>query len=492
MKSPIKTQPLSGSIFAVTDEDVSKTSDFRRRFMAATYPFVLLLIDAAIIVLSFAVILYFHSGVEFFESVSRRVLVCIGLPSLLGVYLVGGYNPAIPHNSSRFFAEHIIAAVAMAVLSFGMIYSVISYGVALKSPRLVVGLTLVVFPVASLSYRYVLGRIQEYFERDNVICVIGAGTRARDLYTRLARRGRAHQVIPATFVPDWVGNHLIEDDPDSPVTVSIDQVNFEPTINGRYVERFVIATDTEKLPEEFSRKMVAALFHRHRIETYESYLRNSMQIQPPCQLSLNWPMLDGFRLNRSVSYDRAKRVMDISAALFGFLLASPFLIATAIAVKATSRGPILFKQQRTGFREEPFTIYKFRSMHVGAEKGNKYTQVNDSRLTPIGGFIRKTRLDELPQLWNVLIGDLSLIGPRAEWVDLVQGYEERFPFYHFRHAVKPGITGWAQVNYSYGANDEDTLEKLNYDLYYVRHYSMSLDVTIVVKTIYMMVFGKGM
>jgi lipopolysaccharide/colanic/teichoic acid biosynthesis glycosyltransferase len=137
-------------------------------------------------------------------------------------------------------------------------------------------------------------------------------------------------------------------------------------------------------------------------------------------------------------------------------------------------------------------ILKFRSMRVGSEKGAKYTSIDDDRFTPIGRFIRKTRLDELPQLWNVLVGELSLIGPRAEWVDLVRGYEERFPFYHFRHAVKPGITGWAQVNYSYGANDEDTLEKLNYDLYYVRRYSLTLDVAIVVKTFYMMLFGKGM
>ena len=136
-------------------------------------------------------------------------------------------------------------------------------------------------------------------------------------------------------------------------------------------------------------------------------------------------------------------------------------------------------------------IYKFRSMKVGSEKGAKYTAANDSRLTPIGKFLRKSRLDELPQFWNVLIGDLSIIGPRAEWVDLVESYEKKFPYYHFRHEIKPGITGWAQVNYSYGQNDEDTIEKLNYDLYYIRKYSPLLDVIIVVKTLYMVIFGRG-
>ena len=492
MKPTDKTQSLSGSIFAVTDEEVGRSVHWKRRWIARIYPAALLLLDVVLIVTIFAGLLYLHSSIDFFESISRRVLACIIGPSVLGLYLVGGYNYAVKHNRARFVAEYIIATIGMTILAFGLVYSVASYGVNLKSPRVVVGLSMVGFPVVAIFYRYILGCLKAYFERENVICVIGAGERAKDLYRRLEARGRAKQVVVTTMINERVDRHLFADDPESPVVQPVDRVKFQSTLNGRYVERYVIATDAEKLPEEFSRRMVAALFHRHKIETYESFLSNTMKIQPPSQLTINWPMLGGFRLNRSVSYDRAKRVMDISAALIGFVLASPLLIATAIAVKLTSKGPILFKQERTGFREQPFRILKFRSMNVGSEKGSKYTQKNDSRLTPIGGFIRKTRLDELPQLWNVLVGDLSLIGPRAEWVDLVEGYEERFPFYHFRHAVKPGITGWAQVNYSYGANDEDTLEKLNYDLYYVRHYSMALDVTIIVKTVYMMVCGKGM
>jgi exopolysaccharide biosynthesis polyprenyl glycosylphosphotransferase len=334
--------------------------------------------------------------------------------------------------------------------------------------------------------------VQAYFERGNAVCIIGAGERSKDLYKRLIARGIAHECIVVSFDDERVGQRLIEDDPESPFIESPSVVTFRSSIRGKYVESYIVAAPMENLPHEFSRRMVSALFHRHKIYTYEAYLAYALRIEPPSQLSINWPMLDGFRLNRSVTYDRIKRLIDIFAAVFGIVLASPLLIGTALAVKFTSKGPIIFKQQRTGLREKPFMILKFRSMRVGSEKGPKYTQVGDSRFTPIGNFIRKTRLDELPQLWNVLVGDLSLIGPRAEWVDLVKGYEERFPFYHFRHAVKPGITGWAQVNYSYGANDEDTLEKLNYDLYYVRRYSLTLDVAIVVKTFYMMLFGKGM
>jgi exopolysaccharide biosynthesis polyprenyl glycosylphosphotransferase len=324
------------------------------------------------------------------------------------------------------------------------------------------------------------------------VCIIGAGSRGVDLYKRLKKRGIAHAFVVASFRPERVGQRLILGDSSSPFVEPSEVVTFQSSIRGKYVEQYVVASELDRIPEDFSRRMVAALFHRHKILTYENFLATTLKIEPPSQISMNWPMLDGFRLNRSVSYDRAKRLMDIAAALLGFIVASPLLIGTAIAVKLTSPGPIIFKQERTGFREKSFMILKFRSMRVGSEKGAKYTSVDDDRFTPIGRFIRKTRLDELPQLWNVLVGELSLIGPRAEWVDLVRGYEERFPFYHFRHAVKPGITGWAQVNYSYGANDEDTLEKLNYDLYYVRRYSLTLDVAIVVKTFYMMLFGKGM
>ncbi|MFC5050657.1 exopolysaccharide biosynthesis polyprenyl glycosylphosphotransferase [Rubritalea spongiae] len=487
-----KTTPLSGSIFAVTSSEVSTKTHWKRRLVILVYPIVLLLIDIILITAIFSIGIHLSSDADFLNSISRRVLLAVILPSILGVYLVGGYNYATDKRKYRFISEHVIMSVGVAILTFSLIYSIVAYGMDLKSPRLVVAGTLVVFPIISILYRVFLARIQAYFERDNAVCIIGAGDRAQDLYRRLIARGLAHEFVVVSFDPNKIGKHLIADDFDSPIIKDSKEVTFQSSIRGKYVESYIVASPMERIPHEFSRRMVSALFHRHKIYTYEAYLAYALRIEPPSQLTINWPMLDGFRLNRSVTYDRLKRLCDIGAAIVGIILASPLIIGTALAVKLTSKGPIIFKQERTGFREKSFMILKFRSMRVGSEKGPKYTQVNDDRFTPIGKFIRKTRLDELPQLWNVLVGDLSLIGPRAEWVDLVKGYEERFPFYHFRHAVKPGITGWAQVNYSYGANDEDTLEKLNYDLYYVRRYSLTLDVAIVVKTFYMMLFGKGM
>lgn len=185
-----------------------------------------------------------------------------------------------------------------------------------------------------------------------------------------------------------------------------------------------------------------------------------------------------------------KRLWDVAFALTGLLLAAPLLIAAGIAIKCTDGGPVFFRQTRVGRNRVPFSILKLRTMRAQSG-GDRYTRPNDTRITTVGRFLRTSRLDEVPQLWNVLIGQMSLIGPRAEWDELVRDYEAKIPCYHFRHLVKPGITGWAQINYPYGAGIEDTLRKLEYDLYYIRHFSFTLDASIVLKTIHVMLFGKG-
>ena len=156
--------------------------------------------------------------------------------------------------------------------------------------------------------------------------------------------------------------------------------------------------------------------------------------------------------------------------------------------------PVIFRQPRVGGEGQMFIAYKFRTMFTrsgAAETDDIYTRENDPRITRMGSWLRKLRLDELPQLWNVFRGEMSLIGPRAEWIKCAERYEKAIPFYHFRHLVKPGITGWAQVNYPYGESDEDAIEKLKYDLYYIRHYSLKLDAMIILKTVHTMLFGKG-
>jgi lipopolysaccharide/colanic/teichoic acid biosynthesis glycosyltransferase len=188
-----------------------------------------------------------------------------------------------------------------------------------------------------------------------------------------------------------------------------------------------------------------------------------------------------------------KRLFDVLASGVLLVISFPLMMVSWTWIRLTSAGPAIFGQLRVGREGQRFIAYKFRTMtaSAGADSEDIYTRENDSRITRAGRWLRKLRFDELPQLWNVLKGDMSLIGPRAEWEKCVERYEKKIPFYHFRHLVKPGITGWAQVNYPYGESEEDAINKLQYDLYYIRHYSLKLDAMIVLKTVHTMLFGKG-
>lgn len=200
---------------------------------------------------------------------------------------------------------------------------------------------------------------------------------------------------------------------------------------------------------------------------------------------------EGFRVS---AWRRAvKRTMDIICSTAGIILTLPFLPLIALAIKLDSPGPVFFRQERVGEREKGFTLYKFRTMGMDAEKGTGavWAKKNDPRVTRVGEFFRKSRIDEIPQLYNVLRGDMSLIGPRPERPEFVRQLKEIVPYYSERHFVKPGVTGWAQVRYPYGASVEDALEKLRYDLYYIKNFSLALDPLIVLETIKVVLFRRG-
>jgi len=200
---------------------------------------------------------------------------------------------------------------------------------------------------------------------------------------------------------------------------------------------------------------------------------------------------NGFKVTRPA---RAfKRIFDKILSCFGVLVSLPLFPIIALAIKATSPGPVLFRQVRTGKHEKEFVLYKFRTMRTDAETntGAVWAQKDDPRVTSVGKFLRKSRLDELPQLFNVLKGDMSFIGPRPERPEFVEKLKAQVPYYSHRHFVKPGITGWAQIKYPYGASVEDALEKLRYDLYYIKNLSITLDILIFFETIKVILFSRG-
>jgi len=199
----------------------------------------------------------------------------------------------------------------------------------------------------------------------------------------------------------------------------------------------------------------------------------------------------GFRRDRFIL--AAKRIIDVIVSFIGLLAATPLALITAIAISLESRGPIFYRQERVGQDDRHFTLIKFRSMAENAEVklGPVWATENDPRVTKVGAIIRKLRIDEIPQMLNVLKGEMSFVGPRPERPFFVETLKQRIPYYDLRHTVKPGITGWAQISYHYGDSEQDALEKLQYDLYYVKHMSPVFDLQIIFESLKVILFGSG-
>lgn len=200
---------------------------------------------------------------------------------------------------------------------------------------------------------------------------------------------------------------------------------------------------------------------------------------------------DGF--NQGALRTAVKRVSDIVLGTVLLVLAAPVMLVTAVLIKLDSRGPVFYRQERVGLEGEPFMVMKFRSMRTDAEQDGtpRWATVGDNRVTRVGALIRRLRIDELPQFFNVLRGEMSLVGPRPERPYFVEQLTQQIPYFAVRHSVKPGVTGWAQVRYQYGATVEDAQEKLQFDLYYVKNHSLFLDLVVLFETVGVVLTGKG-
>ena len=228
-------------------------------------------------------------------------------------------------------------------------------------------------------------------------------------------------------------------------------------------------------------------FH-HMASVYEEYT-GKIAIE---NLRPSWLIFSaGFR--RSRWRDGVKRSIDVVSAVAILALLGPVVALLAVAVRLTSPGAAFYSQTRVGLQGKLFEVYKLRSMRQDAEAttGAVWSRAGDTRVTPLGRFMRRTRLDELPQLWNVLRGEMSFVGPRPERPEFVENLAKQIPFYGQRHVVKPGLTGWAQVRYTYGATVEDAMEKLQFDLFYIKNFSISLDLFIIFETMRTVVLRKG-
>ena len=255
----------------------------------------------------------------------------------------------------------------------------------------------------------------------------------------------------------------------------------------RHIDEVIFDASDDKI---FDDNLLGCLNEGIKVSSYSDFVEENYFLVPVEQIDTKW--LFSARLDLAHPYYHGvKRLIDITASIAGLILSSPLLLFAVICIKLESDGPAFYSQVRSGRFNRPFTIYKLRTMVQNAEKdGAQWAKTGDSRITAIGKFLRKTRIDEIPQFWNVLKGEMSLVGPRPERPEFVKTLGEQIPFYGQRHLVKPGLTGWAQINYPYGASVEDALRKLTYDLYYVKRASIGLDLQILLRTVGAMMKGS--
>ena len=268
----------------------------------------------------------------------------------------------------------------------------------------------------------------------------------------------------------------------------------EKIIEEKKIDTLVIVKDIKNPKfKNYLKRLFELKINGLKVISYKEFNESIQKKIDINQINEEWLLeSNGFDILNNESQKNIKRGLDIIIALILMVLASPIALITAIVIKFESKGPVIFKQIRIGENGKKFKIYKFRSMRIHDEKKYpKYTLDNDDRITKFGKFMRKTRIDELPQLFCILKGTMSFVGPRPEWDILVNEYKEKIPYYNLRHMIKPGITGWAQVMYPYGECIEDAKNKLEYDLYYLKHQDLILDVLTIMKTVKIVIFGKG-
>ncbi len=317
------------------------------------------------------------------------------------------------------------------------------------------------------------------------LVVIGTGELASDIAREIEGKYNSVYKIVA-----FVGEGTPACNPNE-VPVFKDIEEFEKVISSSEVQRIVVALDDRRgrtpVRTLLKFKLAGAIIEQG--VTFYERITGKILVE---KVDPSWIVFsEGFTISSRWRY-LLKRIIDVAISGGLLVLASPLMLLSAIIIKLESEGPVFYLQERTGVKNVPFMIIKFRSMRQDAEEGGAvWAKENDDRVTRFGALIRKVRIDELPQLWNVLKGEMSLVGPRPERPVFVEQLAEEIPYYSIRHEVKPGVTGWAQVKYPYGASKEDALRKLEYDLFYIKNNSIALDLLVIFYTVKTVLLGKG-
>ncbi len=405
------------------------------------------------------------------------VFICMAAMGLYHARLRGEASELL----ARIFLSFVLATIAQALLFYFIPYLDIS-------PQ-AIGVALLLSFLIICGLRYAFARVDQSSLLKRRVLVLGTGERASIIHHKMRRDSDRRGFRLIGYVDMGEDSYTICEK--NRLSINLDRLD-DYAKRGQ-IDEIVVAVDQRrgKLPMDALYRCRIAGINVLDIATFVE--RESGKI--PLRLMYpSWVIYsDGYR--RAGFFARGvKRLFDIVVSLVFLIFTWPIMLVTILLIKLESgpTSPVFYTQQRVGRNGSPFNIYKFRSMREDAEKnGAIWAMQNDNRVTAVGAFIRKYRIDELPQLFNILNGDMSFIGPRPERPEFVNKLSETIPYYGDRHQVKPGLTGWAQICYSYGSSEEDALEKLQYDLYYIKNYTLLLDTIILIQTCEVIFFGKG-
>ena len=407
----------------------------------------------------------------------------LGLKSLLiafmcqvCLYYADLYEFGMTSDRRELFAR-ILKAVGFSSILIGALYS--------RFPDLVIGdgvvqITAIIAVALAVGWRITFVWLTRSVAPRQRFLIVGTSATARNF----ARELQSREEVGVTIVG------FVDAEPSADVIGTFDDI--PAIVRARSVDRVVVslADARGKLPMETLLQMkLNGVTFDHLASVYEEYT-GKIAVE---NLRPSWLIFaEGFRKSRGHAV--MKRAVDVIVAGAALLLVLPLVAVIAIAVRLTSRGPVFYHQRRVGQNGHLFHVHKFRSMCQDAEAATGAVwaaKSGDARITPLGRILRRSRLDELPQLWNILCGHMSLVGPRPERPEFVGALSQQIPFYAQRHIVKPGLTGWAQVRYTYGASVEDALEKLQYDLFYIKHMSIVMDLMIMLETVKTVILRRG-
>lgn len=396
------------------------------------------------------------------------------------LYINNLYDPATLRNNT-FFYSHLIASNAIAgVIATSFFYLIPLFQI---TPKTNLFIFIGIFTLLSLGIRSLFnGTIETRFKKHAAI--VGINPQSLELARHL--RDNPQLGYRLMYVVD------IKQSADHPADLPVRNVtDIESDIRAEKLEAIIIS------PEAYQVQGVVDFLFKsleHRVNFYNlaSFYEKVTGKVPLGAINQIW-FLENITEETRKAYEMVKRTFDVVLAILLGIAFLPFLVLIAMAIKLTSRGAVFYRQKRLGRGGKTFEMIKLRTMRSDAEKstGAVWAAENDPRITPIGRFLRKTRLDELPQTWNILRGDMSFVGPRSERPEFSQMLTREVPFYEERYLIKPGATGWAQLQKSYYSSVTDTAEKLQYDLYYIKNRSLILDIGILLKTINLIIRGGG-